>query len=152
MSGGSAENTSLYKLGTRFIEGMPTLASVTPAVPPMMIMSAGMLMNEAGLVPSIIELSSREPNASAIPIAVAAFIASLHRPPGKILQSWPAGLHERSNRATQLARLVLLGFATRDRPRPPTGAAIRVASHVGSASAAAEATEARPDHPPCRDA
>jgi hypothetical protein len=40
-----------------------------------MIMSAGMLMNEAGLVPSIIELMSRDPKASAIPMAVAAFIA-----------------------------------------------------------------------------
>ena len=59
---------------------MPTLASVTPAVPPMMIMSAGMLMNEAGLVPSIIELMSREPKANPIPMAVAAFIATLHRP------------------------------------------------------------------------
>src|ERR1700683_1045045 len=109
MSGGSAENTSLYRLGTRFIEGMPTLASVTPAVTPMMIISAGMLMNEAGLVPSIIELSSREPNASPIPIAVAAFIACLHRPPRKILQSWLARMHERSNRATSAALLGLRG-------------------------------------------
>ncbi len=55
---------------------MPTLASVTPAVPPRMIIKAGMLMNEAGLVPSIIELSSSDPKATPIPIAVAAFIAT----------------------------------------------------------------------------
>jgi hypothetical protein len=41
-----------------------------------MIIRAGMLMNEAGLVPSIIELMSSEPNASPIPMAVAAFIAT----------------------------------------------------------------------------
>jgi len=41
-----------------------------------MIMSAGMLMNEAGLVPSIIELKSREPKATPIPMAVAAFTVS----------------------------------------------------------------------------
>ena len=40
-------------------------------------MSAGMLMKEAGLVPSIIELSSREPKATPIPMAVAAFIAAV---------------------------------------------------------------------------
>ena len=55
---------------------MPTLASVTPAVPPRMIIIAGMLMNEAGLVPSIIELSSSDPKATPIPMAVAAFIAT----------------------------------------------------------------------------
>ncbi len=73
---------------------MPTLASVAPAVPPMMIISAGMLMKEAGLVPSIIELSSREPKAMPIPMAVAAFIAPFHRRPRKILQSWAALVHE----------------------------------------------------------
>jgi hypothetical protein len=41
-----------------------------------MIISAGMLMKEAGLVPSIIELNSREPKATPIPMALAAFIAS----------------------------------------------------------------------------
>ena len=51
----------------RFIESMPTLASVTPAVPPRMIISAGMLMKEAGLVPSIIELSSRDAEGHADP-------------------------------------------------------------------------------------
>ncbi len=70
----------------RFIDCMPTLASVTPPVPPRMMISAGMLMNEAGLVPSIIELSSREPNASPIPMAVAAFIAPASAAP-EILQS-----------------------------------------------------------------
>lgn len=55
--------------------GGVTLASVTPPVPPRMMINAGMLMNVAGLVPSIIELSSSEPNATPIPIAVAAFIA-----------------------------------------------------------------------------
>ena len=70
----------------RFIDCIPTLASVTPKVPPRMIISAGMLMNEAGLVPSIIELSSRAPKATPIPIAVAAFIALVHRPGGAILQ------------------------------------------------------------------
>src|SRR5580700_9362618 len=98
MSGGSAENTSLYRLGMRFIDGMPTLASVTPNVPPRMIINAGMLMKEAGLVPSIIELSSREPNAAPIPIAVAAFIASVHRLPPEFLQSSGERLHKRSNR------------------------------------------------------
>src|SRR5271166_935267 len=73
---------------------MPTLASVTPPVPPMMIMSAGMLMNEAGLVPSIIELSIREPKATRIPMAVEAFIAPVHRPLPAILQSCRAGVHE----------------------------------------------------------
>ncbi len=67
----------------RFIDAMPTLASVTPPVPPRMIISAGMLMKEAGLVPSIIELKSREPKANPIPMAVEAFIASLHRLAGK---------------------------------------------------------------------
>src|SRR5580704_8763323 len=76
MSGGSAENTSLYRLGTRFIEVMPTLASVTPPVPPRMIISAGMSMKEAGLVPPISELIIREPKATPIPMAVAAFIAA----------------------------------------------------------------------------
>src|SRR6185312_16028092 len=55
---------------------MPTLASVTPAVPPRMIIIAGMLMNAAGLVPSILELRSSDPKATPIPIAVAAFIAT----------------------------------------------------------------------------
>jgi hypothetical protein len=41
-----------------------------------MIIRAGMFMNEAGLVPSIIELSSSDPKASAIPMAVAAFICN----------------------------------------------------------------------------
>ena len=59
MSGGCAEKTSLYRLGTRFIEVMPTLASVTPPVPPMMIISAGMSMKEAGLVPPMSELISQ---------------------------------------------------------------------------------------------
>ena len=71
---------------------MPTLASVTPKVPPRMMISAGMLMKEAGLVPSIIELSSSEPNATPIPMAVAAFIALVHRPQRPILQSFGSAL------------------------------------------------------------
>src|ERR1035438_892893 len=59
----------------RFIDSMPTEARVTPPVPPRMMRSAGMLMNEAGLVPSIIELMSSEPKATPIPMAVEAFIA-----------------------------------------------------------------------------
>ncbi len=46
---------------------MPVLASVTPKVPPMMIISAGMLMKEAGLVPSIIELSKQRAESHANP-------------------------------------------------------------------------------------
>ena len=67
----------LVEAGKRFIAGMPTLASVTPAVPPKMIISAGMLMNEAGLVPSISELSRSETKASPMPMAVAAFIVPI---------------------------------------------------------------------------
>ncbi len=67
---------------------MPMLASVTPKVPPMMIISAGMLMKEAGLVPSIIELSKSAPKAAPIPMAVEAFIAQLIGRCGKILDSW----------------------------------------------------------------
>jgi hypothetical protein len=41
-----------------------------------MIISAGMSMNEAGLVPPISELIIREPRATPIPMAVEAFIAA----------------------------------------------------------------------------
>ena len=65
---------------------MPTLAKVTPKVPPRMIIKAGMLMKDAGLVPSIIELSRRAPKAAPIPMAVEAFIVHLHRPRPEILE------------------------------------------------------------------
>ena len=74
-SGGSALSTIFHSFGMRFIDAMPTLASVTPVVPPMMMISAGMLMNEAGLVPSIIALSRIATVATTIPMPVAAFIA-----------------------------------------------------------------------------
>jgi hypothetical protein len=64
-----------------------------------MIMSAGMLMNEAGLVPSIIELINSEPKASPIPISVAAFIAPFHRLAQEILQFWELLVHEGPNEA-----------------------------------------------------
>src|ERR1700690_2147444 len=53
---------------------MPTLAIVAPPVPPQTISRAGMSMNAAGLVPSIIALR-RIPNAATpMPTAVAGFI------------------------------------------------------------------------------
>ncbi len=53
---------------------MPTLASVTPIVPPQMSRIAVGFMNAAGDVPSIIALMRIAPAATAIPIAVAAFM------------------------------------------------------------------------------
>ena len=58
----------------RFIPSMPTLAIVAPAVPATMISSAGMLMNAAGLVPSIIALIRIPTTATPIPMPVAAFM------------------------------------------------------------------------------
>src|SRR5271165_5129223 len=152
MSGGSAAKTSLYRLGTRFIESMPTLASVTPAVPPMMIINAGMLMNDAGLVPAIIELSSREPKATPMPMAVEAFIAPLHRPAATILQSCRSRMHKRpqpegaGGRDPQrglLADVVVDGgepgglTVGRRRPRAarPAAAGEGFAEHVGAVGA-----------------
>jgi hypothetical protein len=63
-----------------------------------MIINAGMLMNEAGLVPPIIELIARAPKATPIPMAVEAFIASIHRLSHEILQSWTASMHKRARR------------------------------------------------------
>jgi hypothetical protein len=74
----------------------------------MMIMSAGMFMKEAGLVPSIIELSSRAPNAHPIPIAVEAFIATLIGCGKKILES-AAGLPKRGGRAAAGSQQTKLG-------------------------------------------
>src|SRR4249919_3647854 len=54
---------------------MPQLANVTPLVPPTMMMSAEMLMNEAGLVPSIVALMSSATVAATIPMPVAAFMS-----------------------------------------------------------------------------
>src|ERR1035441_10895509 len=96
---------------------MPTLASVTPAVPPRMIMSAGMFMNEAGLVPSIIELMIREPKASPIPMAVAAFIAPFHRLVHAILQSCTAELHKLTNAPQRGAQLSARRVLDRGEPR-----------------------------------
>src|SRR5580693_3714205 len=106
---------------------MPTLASVTPPVPPMMIISAGMLMNEAGLVPSIIELSRSAPNAHPIPIAVDAFIATLIGCGKKILESWLDQLvpHCRERRAIAVGRRrtgLTLSASARE----------RVAEHLGA--------------------
>ena len=53
---------------------MPTLASVAPLVPPRMIRSAGMSMNDAGLVPSIIAPIRMPGTATPMPMPVAGFI------------------------------------------------------------------------------
>jgi len=68
-------STIFHSAGIRFMLSIPTLASVTPLVPPTMMMSAEMFMNEAGLVPSIIALISRATVAAAIPMPVAAFMS-----------------------------------------------------------------------------
>ncbi len=75
MSSGGALSTSFHSLGMRLNPSMPTLASVVPAVPAMMMSNAGMSMNAAGLVPSIIALSRMPKTAMAIPMPVAAFIS-----------------------------------------------------------------------------
>jgi Fic/DOC family len=69
-----------------------------------MIMSAGMSMNEAGLVPPISELIIREPKATPIPMAVEAFIASLHRRLPAILQFCQLRLHKLPKRLQVVAQ------------------------------------------------
>src|SRR6202012_4094245 len=59
----------------RLNPSMPTEASVTPHVPPSTISRAGISMNEAGETPPMIPLIRMPPAATAIPIAVAAFIS-----------------------------------------------------------------------------
>jgi hypothetical protein len=54
----------------------------------MMMIKAGMFKKTAGLVPSIMALNNRALKATPIPMAVAAFIAPVHRPQSAILQ-WP---------------------------------------------------------------
>src|SRR5271165_2160263 len=71
----------------RFIDTMPTLASVAPPVPPRMMINAPIFRNAAGLVPFIIELSASAQKATPIPIAVAAFIVPIHRPKRAFPQS-----------------------------------------------------------------
>jgi len=75
MSSGGAPRTVFHSLGMRLKSSMPTLASVAPAVPAMIRINAGMSMNEAGLVPSIVALNRSPTTATPIPIPVAAFIA-----------------------------------------------------------------------------
>src|SRR5579859_5150794 len=60
-----------------FMLSIPTLAMVTPNVPPRMMMKAGMLMNEAGEVPSIIALNRIATVATTIPMMVAAFMVPI---------------------------------------------------------------------------
>src|SRR5690242_7690997 len=53
---------------------IPQLASVTMLVPPAMMISAEMLKNDAGLVPSIVALIISATAAATIPMPVAAFM------------------------------------------------------------------------------
>src|SRR5579871_4716111 len=59
------------------MDSIPTLAIVTPEVPPRMMMKAGMFMNEAGEVPSIMALNRIATVATTIPMMVAAFMVPI---------------------------------------------------------------------------
>ena len=66
---------------------IPTEDSVAPPVPTSTMISAGMLKNAIGCVPSIMEANSSATTPAAIPMAVAAFISLGDRRAAANLQS-----------------------------------------------------------------
>jgi hypothetical protein len=68
-------NDRMAALGPPMKERKFVDAITAPPVPPQIRMSAGMLRNATGFVPSMMAARNSEPNATAMPIAVIAFMS-----------------------------------------------------------------------------